>query len=69
MGPRTDEIPKPLIEVHGKPILWYVFLSLYHHGIRNFVLPLGYRGKLVEEYILEASRGMGCNILCADTGE
>ena len=69
MGPLTEDRPKPLIEVHGKPILWYVFLSLYRHGIRNFILPLGYRGKMIEEYVLEVSREMGCNVLCEDTGE
>jgi glucose-1-phosphate cytidylyltransferase len=69
MGPLTEDRPKPLIEVHGRPILWYVFLSLYRHGIQNFVLPLGYRGKMIETYIRDVARNMGCNIICVDTGE
>jgi glucose-1-phosphate cytidylyltransferase len=69
MGPMTDDRPKPLIEVHGKPILWYVFLSLYRHGIRNFIFPIGYKGKMIENYILDVSQKMDCNVLCQDTGE
>ena len=69
MGPLTEDRPKPLIEVHGKPILWYVFFSLYRHGIRNFVFPLGYKGTMIETYILEVSRNLGCNVICVDTGE
>lgn len=69
LGPVTNDRPKPLVEVHGKPILWYVFLSLYRNGVRNFVFPLGYKGKMIEEYVRDISRGMGCNIICVDTGE
>ena len=69
LGPVTNERPKALVEIHDKPILWYVFLSLYRHGVRNFVFPLGYKGQMIEEYVREISRGMDCNIVCVDTGE
>ena len=69
MGSFTDDRPKPLVEVHDKPILWYVFLSLYRHGVRNFILPLGYKGKMIEAYIKDVSREMQCNVMCVDTGE
>lgn len=69
MGALTENTPKSLVEVHGKPILWYVFLSLYRHGFRNFVLPLGYKGQMIEEYIQHVARDMGCQILAIDTGE
>ena len=69
MGPLTEDRPKALVEVHDKPILWYVFLSLYRHGVRNFILPLGYKGKMIEEYIRDVSREMQCNVICVHTGE
>jgi glucose-1-phosphate cytidylyltransferase len=69
MGSLTEDRPKPLIEVHGKPILWYAFFSLYRYGFRNFILPLGYKGTMIEEYIRSATHGMGCSIQCVDTGE
>ena len=68
MGSHTERVPKPLIKVHGEPILWYVFRSLYRHGIRNFIFPLGYLGEAIEEFVTNTARDMDCNILCVDTG-
>ena len=64
----TKTIPKPLAEVHGKPILWYTFWTLYDHGFRNFVLPLGYKGKMIDEYFRSISAGTNCQVISVDTG-
>jgi len=69
MGALTKHVPKPLIRVQGQPILWYSFLSLYRHGIRNFVLPLGYKGAMIRKYIQKTSRDMACQLHCVETGE
>src|SRR5687768_8133416 len=69
MGEYTVDVPKPLIEVHDKPILWYVFYSLYRYGFRNFILPVGYKGHLIEAYVNEGLAEKDCNIHCVDTGE
>lgn len=69
MGALTEHLPKPLVEVHGKPILWYAFMSLYRYGFRNFILPLGYRGTMIETYFKGVAHSMGCNAVCVDTGE
>ncbi len=69
MGSLTEVTPKPLVEVHGKPILWYSFWTLYKHGFRNFILPLGYMGAKIKAYMLEISHGLDCNFSCIDTGE
>ena len=37
MGDYTTSIPKPLLNVHGKPILWYTFWTLYNQGFRNYI--------------------------------
>lgn len=69
LGSITETIPKPLVKVHGKPIIWYSFLSLYKHGFRNFIFPVGYKGEMVRKYIYDTFGGMGCEIYCVDTGE
>jgi glucose-1-phosphate cytidylyltransferase len=51
LGSVTDKIPKPLVEVRGNPIIWYTFLNLYHHGFREFIFPLGYRGDMIQKYV------------------
>ena len=69
MGALTADVPKPLIKVHGEPILWYSFLTLYRRGFRSFILPLGYRGEQIEAYMRATARDMDCDIHCVDTGE
>ncbi len=48
----TEYRPKPLVEVGGKPILWHIMKTYAHHGFREFVLCLGYRGNMIKEYFL-----------------
>ncbi len=69
MGSLTESIPKPLLLVHGKPIIWYSFLTLYKHGFRDFIFPIGYRGETIKSYILDTFEGLGCYAYFMDTGE
>lgn len=48
----TEFRPKPMVEIGGRPILWHIMKSYAHHGFRDFVLCLGYRGNLIKEYFL-----------------
>ena len=48
----TEFRPKPLVEVGGRPILWHIMKLYAHHGYREFVLCLGYRGQMIKEYFL-----------------
>ena len=48
----TEFRPKPLVEVGGRPILWHIMKAYAHHGFRDFVLCLGYRGSMIKEYFL-----------------
>ena len=49
----TEYRPKPLVDVGQKPILWHVMKSYAHYGVRDFVLCLGYRGRMIKEYFLD----------------
>jgi glucose-1-phosphate cytidylyltransferase len=68
LGSITDKIPKALVEVRGNPIIWYSFLNLYHHGFREFIFPLGYKGEMIKEYVLKTFGHLDCGILFVDTG-
>ena len=48
----TEFRPKPMVELGGRPILWHIMKTYAHHGFRDFVLCLGYRGNVVKEYFL-----------------
>lgn len=48
----TEHIPKPLVEVGGKPILWHIMKIYSRYGFDDFVLPLGYMGGKIKEYFM-----------------
>ncbi|MBK9128245.1 MAG: glucose-1-phosphate cytidylyltransferase [Phycisphaerales bacterium] len=48
----TEFRPKPMVEIGQRPILWHIMKLYAHHGLREFVLCLGYRGNVIKEYIL-----------------
>lgn len=48
----SDRLPKPLVEVGNRPIMWNLMMYYAHHGHSNFVLCLGYRGDLIKEFFL-----------------
>ena len=52
MREETEFRPKPLVEIGGRPILWHILKLYAHHGFRDFVLCLGYRGNMIKEYFL-----------------
>lgn len=63
----ADSIPKPLVEIGGKPILWHVLQIYRSYGVSDFVLCLGYRGELIKEFIDREEWG-DLSIECVDTG-
>ena len=48
----SDTIPKPLVNIGVRPILWHLMRYYAHYGHKDFILCLGYRGELIREYFL-----------------
>ena len=48
----TEVLPKPMVEIGGKPILWHIMRIYSHFGYRRFVLCLGYKGEMFRDYFL-----------------
>ncbi len=46
----TYAIPKPMIEIGGKPILWHILKTYSTYGINDFVICCGYKGYVIKEY-------------------
>lgn len=63
----TENIPKPLIEIGGKPILWHIMKMYKYYGFNDFILCLGYSGEKIKEYF-EKNEHEFENIKFADTG-
>jgi glucose-1-phosphate cytidylyltransferase len=65
---RTQAIPKPLVEIGGRPIVWHVIQLYAVQGFREFVLATGYKGELIERFTAEQEWPEGVSVECADTG-
>jgi glucose-1-phosphate cytidylyltransferase len=48
----ADDIPKPLIRIGERPIVWHVMKIYAQYGLKDFVLCLGYKGWLIKEFFL-----------------
>jgi glucose-1-phosphate cytidylyltransferase len=42
--------PKPMVEIGDRPIIWHIMKIYAHHGVREFVVCLGYKGYVIKEY-------------------
>lgn len=46
----TEVLPKPMIQIGGKPVLWHIMKLYSHFGFNDFVICLGYKGYAIKEY-------------------
>jgi glucose-1-phosphate cytidylyltransferase len=65
----AGELPKPLVEVGGRPIVWHVASIFAAQGVRRVVLLTGYRAGLVAAWAAGATWPDGVAVECVDTGE
>ncbi|HYM54783.1 MAG TPA: sugar phosphate nucleotidyltransferase [Solirubrobacteraceae bacterium] len=65
---RTQEIPKPLVEIGGMPIVWHVIQLYAVQGFRRFLLATGYKGELIERFAAAHEWPAGVSVECVDTG-
>lgn len=65
--PHTVELPKPLLEVAGRPVLHHVLELYARQGLDEFVLAGGYRCDLIEDFAAELTEPWDVTVL--DTGE
>src|SRR4051794_35987648 len=64
----TRSIPKPLVEIGGRPIVWHVIQLYAVQGFSEFVLCTGYKGELIEEFAAAEGWPEGVTVQCLDTG-
>tara|TARA_B100000686_G_scaffold347023_1_gene434828 strand:+ start:866 stop:1627 length:762 start_codon:yes stop_codon:yes gene_type:complete len=49
----TDSIPKPMVPIGGKPILWHIMQNYAAFGHKDFYIALGYKSEVIKEYFLQ----------------
>ncbi len=64
----TQEIPKPLVEIGGLPIVWHVIKLYAVQGFERFLLATGYKGELIQRFANDTPWPEGVRVECVDTG-
>jgi glucose-1-phosphate cytidylyltransferase len=64
----TQSIPKPLVEIGGRPIVWHVVQLYLAQGFRRFLLCTGYKGELIERFVATEAWPQGVEVMCLATG-
>lgn len=52
LGNRTDLIPKPMVPIGNRPVLWHIMKIYSHYGFDEFVVCLGVKGQVIKDYFL-----------------
>lgn len=65
----SDTKPKPMVEIGGKPLLWHIMRTYANHGIKDFVICLGYKGYVIKEFFFNYYRHMSDMTIDLTTGD
>ena len=49
----SEALPKPMVPIGYRPILWHVMKYYAHYGHKDFILCLGYKADVIKKYFLE----------------
>ncbi len=63
----TKAIPKPMIDINGKPMLYHIMKFYAKHGFKNFYIALGYKGEVIKKFFKKKSYGWKINLI--ETGK
>ncbi|MCW5632270.1 MAG: glucose-1-phosphate cytidylyltransferase [Rubrivivax sp.] len=64
----SDTIPKPLVNIGVRPILWHLMRYYAHFGHKDFILCLGYRGDMIREYFQTYNEALSNDFVLSDGG-
>ena len=53
LAEETDVIPKPMVEIGGKPILWHIMKYYSYFGFDEFIIALGYKGEIIKDFFMK----------------
>jgi len=64
----SEAVPKPMVPLGDRPILWHVMRYYAHHGHKEFILCLGYKGDAIKQYFLNYDETISNDFVLEDGG-
>ena len=52
LAEETAILPKPMVEIGGKPVLWHIMKHYAYFGFNEFIIALGYKGKIIKDFFM-----------------
>jgi glucose-1-phosphate cytidylyltransferase len=65
----SETIPKPLVPIGYRPIIWHLMRYYAHFGHKDFILCLGYRGDLIKRYFMDYDECLSNDFTMSDGGK
>ena len=69
LGEITEVIPKPMVSIGGRPIIWHIMNHYARYGHQDFMVALGYKANMVKEYFLNYHTVNSDFTVSLDTGK
>jgi glucose-1-phosphate cytidylyltransferase len=68
MREASERVPKPMVPIGGRPILWHVMKYFAHFGHKRFVICLGFKGEVIKEYFLTYNEALSNDFVLKNGG-
>ena len=65
----ADDVPKPMVQIGTRPILWHLMKYYAHFGHKDFILCLGYKGNCIKDYFLHYDESVSNNFVWSQGGK
>ena len=65
----TDDVPKPMVTIGMRPILWHLMKYYAHFGHKDFILCLGYKGSVIKDYFLHYDESVSNDFVWTNGGK
>lgn len=64
----SEDVPKPMVTIGARPVLWHVMKYYAHFGHKDFILCLGYKANVIKDYFLEYQETVSNDFVLSDGG-
>jgi glucose-1-phosphate cytidylyltransferase len=69
MREHSESVPKPMVEIGYRPLLWHVMKYYAHYGHKDFILCLGHRADVIKQYFLKYDEAISNDFLLSNGGK